>query len=172
MFEHDHISFFTATILEWKHLLMPDKYKQVIIDSLKFLVTDKRVSVYAFVIMPNHLHLLWKIKPPFLLQQVQRDFLKYTAQQIKFDLASNHPEVLKRFYVGAKDRQYQFWERNPLSVCCYNLQITEQKLDYIHGNPVQEKWKLANLPEEYPFSSANFYHTNTDNFGFLTHYRD
>jgi hypothetical protein len=29
--------FFTATIQEWKHLLKEDKYKNIIIDSLRFL---------------------------------------------------------------------------------------------------------------------------------------
>ena len=53
--------FFTATILEWKHLLRPDKYKNIIADSLNFLVKEKRVAVYGFVIMPNHMHLVWHI---------------------------------------------------------------------------------------------------------------
>ncbi len=57
MFEHQHIAFFTATILEWKHLLKPDKYKELIIQSLKFLVDNGRVQLYGFVIMPNHIHL-------------------------------------------------------------------------------------------------------------------
>lgn len=47
---------------------------------------------------------------------VQRDFLKYTAQLIKKDMIINHAEDLKDFMVNAKDRKYQFWERNPLSV--------------------------------------------------------
>ena len=49
-----HPQFITATVYEWKHLLKPDKYKRVIIDSLKFLVKDGRIKVYAFGIMSNH----------------------------------------------------------------------------------------------------------------------
>jgi hypothetical protein len=44
--EYPH--FFTATNLEWKKLLHPDKYKDVIIDSMRFLVKDKRVIIYGF----------------------------------------------------------------------------------------------------------------------------
>ncbi|GGK76097.1 transposase [Rufibacter glacialis] len=170
MEEHQHITFFTATILEWKHLLKPDKYKNIILDSLQFLVREKRVKVYGFAIMPNHLHLLWKMEEPHRRQDLQRDFLKFTGQQLKFDLAKNHPEALERFRVEAKDRQYQIWERNPLSIHCYSVAVTEQKLEYIHQNPVQEKWKLAELPENYYYSSARFYLENKDDFGFLTHY--
>ncbi|PRY14913.1 transposase IS200 family protein [Pontibacter ummariensis] len=172
MFEQRHIAFFTATILEWKHLLKPDKYKAIVLASLRYLVANKRVKVYAFVIMPNHLHLLWKMEEPHKREDVQRDFLRFTAQKIKYDLVKNHQAVLEKFRVDAKDRQYQVWERNPLSVYCYSVKVTEQKLDYIHQNPTQEKWQLATLPEEYFYSSASFYHNNTDAFSFLTHYLD
>ena len=52
-----HVIFFTATILEWKKLLKQDKYKEIVISSLRFLVKEERVKVYAFVIMENHIHL-------------------------------------------------------------------------------------------------------------------
>ncbi len=54
--------FFSAIILEWKTLLKQDKYKDIIIDSLGFLVQQNRVKVYSFVIMPNPIHLLWQIQ--------------------------------------------------------------------------------------------------------------
>jgi putative transposase len=45
-----------------------------------------------------------------------------------------------------------------------------QKLDYIYYNPVRENWNLADLPEYYRWSSAAFYLSGKDEFGFLTHY--
>ena len=78
--------FFTATILEWKHLLIEDKYKDIIIESLRFLVKEKRVVVYSFVLMPNHIHIIWQIQGEHKRENVQRDFLKFTAQKIKYDL--------------------------------------------------------------------------------------
>jgi putative transposase len=51
--------FFTATILDWKSLLKEDKYKDINVSSLQFLVKNKRVKVFSFVIMPNHLHPIW-----------------------------------------------------------------------------------------------------------------
>ena len=58
----EHPQFFTATILEWKKLLTPDKYKDIIIHSLTFLVNNNRMFIYGFVIMPNHIHLIWQMK--------------------------------------------------------------------------------------------------------------
>jgi hypothetical protein len=118
---------------------------------------------------------MWKINEKHKLEDVQRDFLKYTAQMIKFDLTENHPQVLTHFEVDLKNRKYQFWERNPLSVDLYSRKIVSQKLNraancYIHANPLQEKWKLAQTPEDYWFLSSRFYETGIDDFGFLTHY--
>ena len=56
--------------------------------------------------MNNHIHLIWQVLPGKTPAQVQHSFMKYTAQQIKFDLVENHPEVLDKFRVNAKDRTY------------------------------------------------------------------
>ncbi|MCC6286939.1 MAG: hypothetical protein IT249_03560 [Chitinophagaceae bacterium] len=46
-------------------------------------------------------------------------------------MLKNHPQVLNHFKVNAKDRKYQFWERNPLSIELRTNTVYEQKLDYI-----------------------------------------
>jgi REP-associated tyrosine transposase len=164
--------FFTATILEWKHLLTNDKYKDIILNSLRFLVNEKRILVYAFVIMPNHMHTIWQIQGGHEREDVQRDFLKFTAQNMKYDLKENDRDLLREFEVDAKDRQYQFWERNPLSVDIYSREVFLEKLNYIHGNPVQGKWNLCRYPEDYKYSTAKFYHAGIDDWGFVTHFAD
>jgi putative transposase len=87
--------------------------------------------------MQNHLHLIWQMRGGVKPADVQRDFLKYTAQLIKKYLGNNHPKVLEKFKVGAKDRQYQFWEPNALSIELRTEKVFNQKLDYIHYNPVK-----------------------------------
>ena len=116
----------------------------------------------------NHIHLIWHIKEGNLAHEVQRDFLKFTAQQIKFYLQKNDQELLSKLYVDAKDRKYQVWERNAKSIEIENDLIFEQKLEYMHNNPLQEKWKLCINPIEYEFSSAKFYETGIDKFLIVT----
>jgi putative transposase len=111
-----HPQFFTTTILVWKPLLMDDEYKNIIINSLLFLKNEGSIVIYGFVIMPNHIHLIWQIQDGFKREMIQNRFLKFTAQQMKFRLLDTNNPMLSRFLVNAKDRQYQFWERNPLSV--------------------------------------------------------
>ena len=102
----EYAQFFTATILNWKKLLEPDKYKDVIIRSMRFLVENNRVIIYGFVIMSNHIHLIWQMKAGIKRDALQRDFQKFTAQRIKDNLKINHPDVLSLFLVKAKDRKY------------------------------------------------------------------
>jgi putative transposase len=161
--------FYTATILEWKPQLKYDKYKNVVIETLRILVNEKRINLYAFVIMSNHMHLIWQPLNDFTPEKIQHSLLSFTAHQFKVDLEVNHPHVLSHFKVKAKDRNFQFWERNSLGVDLFNEAVFVQKLDYIHWNPV--KAGLCNLPEQYYYSSAKFYEYGVDDFGMLTHYK-
>ena len=163
--------FFTATVLEWKHLLADDKMKNIIINSLQFLVNDGRVVVYGFVIMPNHIHLIWQVQDKFERAKVQQSFLKFTAQQMKFQLLKNDTATLEKYKVKASDKEYQFWERNPLSIDLWSRNLFLQKLLYIHSNPTQPHWKLCTFPEEYKYSSAAFYEKGNNQFEFLSHYQ-
>jgi len=166
----EHAQFLTASIHKKKYLLSNESYKILIVNSLRFLVNDGRVFVYAFVIMDNHIHLIWQAREGYQTYEIQRDFLKYIAQMIKFDLQKKDQKLLSEFRVNLKDREYQIWERSPMNIELYTEKVFEQKLDYIHLNPVNAG--LCQLPEEYKYSSASFYILNKSEFDFLTHWMD
>jgi putative transposase len=163
----EYPEFFTATNHNWEMILRKNQYKDIIMNSLKFLVEEKRIKLFAFVLMDNHIHLIWQMLARHLRMNVKRDFLSYTAKKIKTDLLLNQPHELNNFLVNAKDRNHNFWKRNSLSIELRTQRVFNQKLDYIHWNPV--KAGLCKLPEEYYYSSALFYDTGIDNWGFLTH---
>ncbi|WP_295790911.1 transposase [Mucilaginibacter sp.] len=165
-----HPQFFTATILEWKPLLKADEFKNIIVDSLLFLKKEKSIEIYSFVIMPNHIHLIWQIQDGFKRDNIQMRFLKFTAQQMKFKLTDTNDSRLQDFRVNTSDREYQFWERNALSIDLWSEKVFMQKMEYIHNNPLQDKWQLVKYPEDYKYSSAKFYETGIDEFGLMTHY--
>ncbi|HEX8334087.1 MAG TPA: hypothetical protein VF622_15815 [Segetibacter sp.] len=95
--------------------------------------------------------------------------MKYTAQMIIKDLRNNHKEVLEMFRVKASDRKYQIWERNPLSISLWSQSVFQQKMDYIHLNPVVAG--ICKFPEDYNYSSAAFYINAVNKWSFLTHYK-
>ena len=132
------------------------------------MTKEKRIEVNAFSIMSNHLHLIWQVQEGHKRENVQRDFLKFISQTIIRDLKKDHPAVLEKFYVGAKDRMHQVWERNPLSIDLWTKEVFIQKMEYIHYNPVVAG--LCVYPEEYKYSSAKFYEKGKDEFDFVTHW--
>jgi putative transposase len=166
----EYPQFFTATNLEWKKALDRDECKDVIIRSLRFLVEFNRVRLYSFVIMPNHIHLVWQMQAGIRKTDVQRDFLKFTSQRIKDKLALHEPDLLSQFVVNARDRKYQIWERNALSVDLWTEETMMQKINYIHQNPVRAGF--CSIAEDYRYSSALLYQAGVDEWGFVTHIRD
>jgi putative transposase len=166
------VYFWTDTIKDWKHLLKPDKYKRVIISELQWLKRNNKIAVYGFVIMPNHLHLLWEMIETNGKEMPHASFNKFTASSFLQDLRSSHPQVLPYFVEHTDARRHRFWQEEPLAVLIDSRSKFEQKLDYIHNNPLQERWNLAKEPEAYRWSSAEFYMTGKDEFGILTHYLD
>lgn len=163
------IEFFTATCLNWQPLLQPDEHKQIILDSLHFLVKQNRIWLYGYVIMHNHIHVLWRRQDLWLDKNVQHQFSKFTAQQLKFSLLDKYPHLLSHYKSTQRDRIFQFWERKPYKATMYNRVVLEQKLDYIHQNPV--KAGSSYLPEEYVYSSARYYQENIAD-EYLTHYME
>ena len=77
--EKGEIYFWAATINQWQHLPGQDEYKNVIIDSLQHLTDTRKIDVFAFIIMPNHIHLIWRVNEPNGKESRQESFLKYTA---------------------------------------------------------------------------------------------
>ena len=157
--ELDSPYFWTLTVKEWIHLLRPDDYKDIIIESLQWLCNNEFVHIYGYVIMPDHLHLLWNQLKMNGKEFPKNSFEKYTSHLFKIKLQKENPELLKRFQVNASDRKYNFWLRDPLAIKIFSRDMALQKLNYMHNNPVQEHWKLCSMPEDYRHSSALFYDT-------------
>jgi len=166
------VYFWTCTIKDWKKLLDQDKYKLLIINCLKELVERKLIHVYAFVIMPNHIHFVWEMLDKNGKEMPHASFNKKVAHEIVKDLKLYHTQVLPFFKVNEKEREYRIWQRDALAIEMDTRNKVEQKIDYIHTNPLQEHWNLSKRPEDYKWSSAEFYETGIDEFGFITHYMD
>jgi putative transposase len=169
IFSKEYPEFLTVTCLEWKPLLKDDKYKDIITSSIAFLYKQQRAFIYAFVIMDNHFHLIWQMIGDHKREDVQRDFLKYTGQQVLKYLRNENSTLLNELIVNAKDRKHQVWERNSLGVSLWSESVFNEKLEYIHYNPV--KAGICKYPEDYKYSSARFYEMNTSDWEFLSHYQ-
>ncbi len=167
--EFGRVYFFTATVHNWLPMLIDDSYKEIIISSLKFLKTKGLIRIYGFVIMPNHIHLIWELLEMNGKESPHSSFLKFTGHQFLKKLRNENLKLLEKFKVELVNKDYEFWQRDSLPIEIYTQEIIFQKLQYLHNNPCKGKWMLANSPVDYKYSSFEFYETGIDSFGMLTH---
>ncbi len=169
--DKNYAYFYTISIHNRLPLLKDDNLKRIIIESWQYLTKEKMIEIYAYVIMPNHIHLLWNMLGDNGKETPAGSFAKYTAHKFKQYLQQAHPEILTDFEVNKRDRKYKFWQRDPLAISLSTENILLQKMEYIHNNPLNGKWHLCNYPEEYRWSSAAFYISDKDEFGIVKHFR-
>ena len=163
--ELEKIYFWTATIYKWHSLLLKDENKKIIIESLKYLSDKGLINVYAFVIMPTHLHLIWQLNKLNGRESPKASFLKFTAHKLLEQLKMDQQDHQYKRTDGNK--KHEIWQRDPLATEIISLSVARQKLAYIHYNPVSGKWRLSKDDIGYYYSSAKFYETEVDDFGFL-----
>ncbi len=165
--EFNDIYFWTAAIKNWRKLLDPDEFKNVIVDSILHLSDKRKIDVFGFVIMPNHMHLIWRILEMNGKESPASSLLKFSSHSFKKKLLLNCTADLLSFKVQAKNKMFEFWQRDSLAIPLYTKKVAFQKLDYIHANPVAEHWQLVKDPCLYKYSSASYYEQGKNIFPFL-----
>lgn len=122
--------------------------------------------------VPNHIHLIWELLELNGKEMPNASFNKFTSNSFLKSLRNDAPSELAHFSESSKERNHRFWQRDPLAVLLDSKVKLEQKLEYIHLNPLQEHWNLSKYPEDYRWSSARYYFTGVDEFGILSHYQE
>ncbi len=169
----NEVYFWTDSIKDWNPLLVHDEFKMIIIESLKNLVQRGKIVVYGYVIMPNHIHIVWEMISMNGKEMPHASFNKFTSHQFLKHLTVADKTLLVAYKEPkSPERLHRFWQRDPLAVFINSKAMVEQKLEYIHTNPLQAHWNLVDMPEKYKWSSALFYEKGIDEFGFLTDYQE
>ena len=170
--ELDKIYFWTTTVNSWNQLLKSDENKMIIINSLQWLRNNQFIEIYGYVIMPNHIHLIWKQLKLNGKEFPKSSFEKYTARLLVKNMQVSNDTQIHKYAVREYDRKNNIWKRDPLAVSVFSKEMAAQKINYMHNNPLQAHWTLCTIPEDYRFSSARFYTHGLDEFNILTHYMD
>jgi REP element-mobilizing transposase RayT len=158
--DQEALYFLTFTVVKWIDVFTRKEYKVIIVDSLNYCISNKGLEIYAWVLMSNHLHLIAKAKEGFILSHIIRDFKKFTSKQIVDKInetgESRREWLLDKFSFEAKRtgraENYKLWKDDNHAVCLDNTEWIDQRLNYIHQNPVRQL--IVQNPEEYLFSSA------------------
>lgn len=159
---NDGIYFVTFTVVDWIDVFSRDLYRKVLIDNLIFYRENRGLELYGYVVMTNHMHLLIANSSEPLSDTI-RDYKKYTAKTI-LELIEDENEsrrtwMLSQFRFSAsknsRNSRYQFWQQHNQPEECVSNRFLDQKLDYIHMNPV--KAGFVEEPHHWLYSSARNY---------------
>jgi len=145
-------------------LLSKDRTRQRFVDALEEARTMHGFHLWAWVIMPEHVHLL--LWPPFdliapdphctkgricgILSSIKRP----VAEKAIVHLRDNAPDYLQRLTVINANRTYhRFWQTGS----GHDENVSEPVslhalIEYVHLNPVRRG--LVKRPEDWPWSSA------------------
>jgi putative transposase len=151
--------FVTGTIVQWLPFFANPDVVQIVLDSLAFMQTQFRLTIYAFVIMENHLHMIVSSDD---LSKELGDFKSYTARQIiDYYMRNDSKLILKELSDGKlsfkKDRAYQFWQEGSHPQQIQTREMMIQKIEYIHNNPMRRGY--VDDPCHWRYSSARNYQT-------------
>ena len=163
--DQEKAHFITATVVDWVDVFTRQNYRDSVVESLNYCIKDKGMTVYAYVIMSNHIHMVIQSNEGKLSDLI-RDFKKFTAKMI-LDKIKHEPEsrrewMLERFQKAieshTRNKNYQFWQYGNHAEEVYSEKFLWSKIDYIHMNPVRSG--LVKKVEDYIYSSASNYINN------------
>src|SRR5471030_3124668 len=144
----DELYFVTLTVVDWIDVFTRRQYNDFIIENLAFCQQHKKLNIYTYVIMTNHIHMAANVtdgSPGDVLGQ----FKSYTSKKLFEMIANNTQESRREWMIKAFERagkynplneNHQFWQHGNYPVLLYSPAVIEQKIDYTHENPVRAEF--------------------------------
>ncbi|MBQ1653463.1 MAG: transposase [Bacteroidales bacterium] len=160
--KQDETYFITLTVVNWIDVFTRRMYRDIVVENLRYCQKNKGLEIFAFVIMTNHIHLIVRCQNGNL-SSVIRDFKSYIAKRVLETIAecaeSRREWMLKMFAMSAsrnkRNEKYQFWKQDNHPELLYSSRFIDEKVNYIHENPV--KAGFVSNAEDYEYSSARWF---------------
>ena len=157
--------FITFTCIEWFALFEITNTYDVVYKWFTVLKQQHNAEVLAYVIMPNHLHLIVHFhEDGFNLNTIISNGKRFMAYKIvnRLEITGNSVLLIHlKNRVSAREKKrgqlHKVFIDSFDAKAIYTHKFLTQKINYIHNNPVSGKWTLAKDFVEYEHSSASFY---------------
>ena len=136
-------------------------YKDILVESIIHCQKEKGLVVHAYVIMTSHVHMIISRNATWNLEDIMRDMKKFTSFKITGAIMENPKESRKEWLLkmfeengmkNSNNAKYQFWQQDNHPVELTDNTMIDQRLDYLHNNPVEAGF--VRLAEDYVYSSA------------------
>lgn len=173
------IYYCTFTCYKWIPLIDITNTYQNIYKSFEIWM-EKECYILGYVIMPNHVHfILYTPNIENNITKLVSNAKRFLAYEIVGRLRElNRYDLLMEMMRAVKPSQqkrnkiHQVFTHSFDCKPCYNNLFIEQKLEYMHYNPVKGKWKLVDDFRKYTHSSAGYYELGIDALIKILNYRD
>ncbi len=155
--------FVSFSVVYWIDVFIRNEYKQVLLNSLSYCMKHKGLKVYGYCIMTSHVHLIIGSHQE-KLEDILRDFKSFTSSQLRKAIMQNPQESRKEWMLLLMERaskkngnnhDFQFWQQHNQPIALITKELQDQKLKYIHQNPVEAGF--VEEPGAYIYSSARDY---------------
>jgi REP element-mobilizing transposase RayT len=155
------VYFISFAVVEWLDVFTRNEYKNIVIDSLAYCQKNKGLEIFAWCIMTNHVHLIFRSVGERAPELIVGDFKRFTSKAIVKAIIDNQQESRKEFLLNKFEKaakasanviKYQFWRHDNKPIELWSNKVIDEKMNYIHNNPVEEGYVFR--PEDYLYSSA------------------
>jgi len=156
--------FVTYATVGWVDIFSRERYRMIVLDSLRHCCQHKGLQLHAWVMMTNHMHLIMTTADGVLPANILRDHKRFTSEEIHKDLKLFKGESRKEWMLplfqqagttNSANRGFQLWQQHNHPIFLTSLKVILQKLNYLHLNPVRSGF--VDLPEQWRYSSARDY---------------
>jgi putative transposase len=160
-------SFVTTSIVKLTPIFANEELMTILLNNINFYSIKCHIQIHGFVIIPNHLHLLLTGEEQRLISQFMGRLKQYSAKQIiNWCFHKREVKLLNTFSLAAMESKrkhnHQVWQSRFHNIVITRYDDFQIKLNYIHNNPLQDRWKLCEKITDYQFSSARHYLTGED----------
>ena len=154
------IYFVSFATVHWVDIFTRQPYFDILEESVTYCRKHKGLELFAYCFMPNHIHFIFRSKlgnPSGLLRDFKRHTSKKMIAAIKENPKESRREWMLELFEKAGTRKtntgrYQFWQHHNKPIELWSASVLQQKLDYIHYNPVAAG--LVTQAEDWKYSSA------------------
>ena len=150
--------FITTSTHLWVPILFNETLFQIILDSLKYCQANKGLRLHGYVIMTNHIHAIISHEAYDQIPNIVRDFKRHTGKEIKnylSDLGKFSQVFWVKIFHNKERGQNKIWQEGYHPVAIKSKAFFDEKLAYIHYNPVKKGF--VEQPEHWKYSSAHNY---------------
>jgi putative transposase len=160
------VYFVTATVVDWIDVFTRNIYRDILLNSFRFCQLNQGLQVHAWVLMPNHFHMICSFinnsNPGLVIKNIK----SFTAIKLIDAIINNQQESRKQWMLDLFEQngkanksnyRFQFWKHENHPVLLNNEKMYVQRLNYLHENPVRAGFVTG--PQDWLYGSGIDYYT-------------